>query len=80
MRTLIDLAVEIDIDIHHPDIKTAFLNRILEENVSMDQPGGFKLEEQDRKVCKLRQYTDLIMLQVSRIKLYEEIGYKYSKF
>ena len=37
------------------DIKIAFLNRELDEEIYMDQPIGFVTKGQEHKVCKLKR-------------------------
>ena len=39
--------------VHQMDVKTAFLNRKLKEEIYMDQPDGFVANGQEGKVCKL---------------------------
>ena len=39
--------------IHQIDVKTAFLNGDLEEEIYTDQPEGFIAKGQENKVCKL---------------------------
>src|SRR5574338_55671 len=39
--------------IHQMNVKTAFLNGDLEEEIYMEQPEGFKTSGQEKKVCKL---------------------------
>ena len=49
------LVAHFDIELHQMDVKTAFLNGDLYEDVYMKQPEGFKLEGQEHLVCKLKK-------------------------
>lgn len=42
-----------NLEVHQMDEKTAFLNGDLEEEIYMEQPGGFSAPNQENKVCKL---------------------------
>jgi hypothetical protein len=53
IRTLIALASTYNFEIHQMDVKTAFLNGELEEEIYMHQPEGFVMPNHERKVCKL---------------------------
>ena len=53
MRALLATAASNDYEIIQADIKTAFLNGKLEQEVYMEQPEGFA--EDSNKVCKLRK-------------------------
>lgn len=55
LRLLIALAVKLGMSISHLDVKTAFLNGFLEENVYMCQPEGFLIAGSEHKVCKLKK-------------------------
>jgi hypothetical protein len=50
---LIAIAAIYNLMIHQMDVKTAFLNGDLEEEIYMDQPEGFVLPGNGHKVCKL---------------------------
>jgi hypothetical protein len=50
---LISLVASYGLTIHQMDVKTAFLNGELEEEIYMDQPDGFIANGQEGKVCKL---------------------------
>jgi hypothetical protein len=53
IRMLIALASIHKFVIHQMDVKTAFLNGELDEEVYMKQPEGFVIKGQEDKVCKL---------------------------
>jgi hypothetical protein len=53
IRTMIAVAASYGLIIHQMDVKTAFLNGELEEEIYMDQPEGFIANGQENKVCRL---------------------------
>ncbi|GJW85464.1 zinc finger, CCHC-type containing protein, partial [Tanacetum coccineum] len=55
IRVLFALASIYILPIHQMDVKTAFLNGVLEEEVYMKQPEGFVLPGHENKVCKLKK-------------------------
>ncbi|KAK8596896.1 hypothetical protein V6N12_065375 [Hibiscus sabdariffa] len=55
IRILLAVAAFHDYEIWQMDVKTAFLNGKLEEDVYMTQPEGFVTPEDARKVCKLQR-------------------------
>ena len=50
---LIGIAALRNLEIHQMDVKTAFLNGELEEEIYMKQPEGFVIPGQEHKVCRL---------------------------
>ena len=50
---LIAIATLNDLEIHQMDVKTAFLNGELDEEIYMEQPEGFIVPSQEKKVCRL---------------------------
>ena len=55
IRILLSIAAYYDYEIWQMDVKTAFLNGYLEENIYMMQPDGFITEGQEHMVCKLHK-------------------------
>ncbi|KAK8951630.1 hypothetical protein KSP39_PZI004097 [Platanthera zijinensis] len=55
VRLLIALAAEEGWDIHHMDVKSAFLNGDLVEEVYVSQPPGFVIVGEEHKVLKLKK-------------------------
>ena len=53
LRLLLALAVLEDWEIHQMDVKSAFLNGLLDEEIYMEQPEGFVVPGQEGKVCLL---------------------------
>ena len=52
---LLSIAAYYDYEIWKMDVKTAFLNGYLEENIYMKQPYGFIVESQEHMVFKLHK-------------------------
>ena len=55
IRCMLAIGAVMDLEIHQMDVKTAFLNGELEEDIYMDQPQGFVEEGTQHLVCKLRK-------------------------
>ncbi|GKA97516.1 retrotransposon protein, putative, ty1-copia subclass [Tanacetum coccineum] len=56
IRILISIAAYYDYEIWQMDVKTAFLNGYLDEDIYMVQPEGFVDPNHPRKVCKLQRF------------------------
>ena len=50
---MLAIANQLDLEIHQMDVKSAFLNGDLTEDIYMRQPEGFEDKEYPDKVCKL---------------------------
>jgi hypothetical protein len=55
LRMLLALAALEDWHIHQMDVKSAFLNGVLEEEIYMEQPPGFITVGSESKVCRLKK-------------------------
>ncbi|KAJ9567237.1 hypothetical protein OSB04_003203 [Centaurea solstitialis] len=53
IRTLIAISALKGLYIHQMDVKTAFLNGYLNEEIYLEQPEGFVMPGQENKVCRL---------------------------
>ena len=54
-RIIMAIVAHFDLELHQMDVKTAFLNGDLYENVYMTQPIGFKVDGKEHLVCKLKK-------------------------
>ena len=53
IRMVLAIAALRNLEVHQMDVKTAFLNGDLDEEIYMEQPEGFSTPEQEKKVCRL---------------------------
>ena len=55
IRTIVSLATEMGWHVHQIDVNIAFLNGVIEEEVFIEQPVGFEVENRESHVCKLQR-------------------------
>ena len=55
IRMFLDFACYHDFKVYQMDVKSAFLNGDLEEDVYMEQPEGFSLADKHKYVCRLKK-------------------------
>ena len=55
LRCLFALAAHYDWEVHHMDVKSAYLNGKLEETIYMRQPEGYTKPGQEHLVCQLKK-------------------------
>ena len=53
IRMLMAIAVLHNLEIHQMDVKSTFLNGELNDEIYMEQPEGFIVPGQEKKVCRL---------------------------
>ena len=71
IRALIALGVHRNMQMHQMDVKTAFLNGKLKEDIFMHQPEGFIEPGKEHLVCHLKR--SIYGLKQSRRCWYEEL-------
>ena len=55
IRILLSIVAHLDYEIWQMDVKTAFLNGHLEEDIYMMQPDSFVANNEEQRVCKLQK-------------------------
>uniref|UniRef100_H3G6E3 Reverse transcriptase Ty1/copia-type domain-containing protein n=1 Tax=Phytophthora ramorum TaxID=164328 RepID=H3G6E3_PHYRM len=55
IRIVLSLAAKYGLKLHQMDVKTAFLNGVLDEDIYMAQPDGYVDEDHPDHVCKLKR-------------------------
>ena len=55
IRTILVLEAIMKWKIHQMDVKTTLLNGVVDEEVYVEQPLGFKTHERKTHVCKLKK-------------------------
>jgi hypothetical protein len=55
IRTIIALIAKMKWKLHQMDVKTTFLNGVIEEEVYIEQPQGFEVEDRKSHVCILKK-------------------------
>jgi hypothetical protein len=55
IRTIIALATKMKWKLHQMDVKKDFLNGVMEEEVYIEQPQGFEVEDRKTHVCRLKK-------------------------
>jgi hypothetical protein len=55
IRTIITLAINMKWKLHQMDVKTTFLNGVIEEEVYIEQHQGFEFEDIKTHVCRLKK-------------------------
>jgi hypothetical protein len=55
IRTIISLAAKMKWKLHQMDVKTPFLNGVIEKEVYIEKPKGFEVEDRKSHVCRLKK-------------------------
>jgi hypothetical protein len=55
IRAIISPAASMGWNLHQMDVKTAFLNGAIEEEVYIEKPQGFEVHSRDTHICRLKK-------------------------
>jgi hypothetical protein len=55
IRLILSIVAKQDLELFQMDVKTAFLNGELDEEIYMAQPAHFEVQGHERKVCRLKR-------------------------
>ncbi len=55
IRSVISIAAQMGWEIHQMDVKTTFLNGVIEEEVYVEKPEGFETHEKRTHLCRLKK-------------------------
>ena len=55
IRTIIAIDVAKSWKLHQMDVKTAFLNGVIEEEFYIEQPKGYEIHDRETYVCRLKK-------------------------
>jgi hypothetical protein len=55
IRLILSIVAKQDLELFQMDVKTAFLNGELDEEIYMAQPAGLEVQGHERKVCRLKR-------------------------
>jgi hypothetical protein len=56
VRLIFAIVAYMDLELYQMNVRTAFLNGELNEEICMDQHLKFETKGQERKVCKLKRF------------------------
>jgi hypothetical protein len=84
IRAVISIAAKMGWKIHEMDVKTAFLNGLIEEEVYIEQPLGFEVHGRESHVCRLKKalygLKQAPIAWYSRIDAYlQQLGFEKSE-